>query len=162
MAKNSKPKVSATKSNQSVEKSFAIIECMSLNNEPIKLQELSKELNMPTSTVLRFLSTLMKLGYVGQDAEFLKYYLTLKICSISERVRESNLLVKVTRNYMKELSQKCNEAVCLAIEKDYKIVYIDVIDGPYNILKTMQRIVSQAPMYCTGSGKLLFTNKTEK
>ena len=150
-----------TKKNQSLEKGLAIIEYMSEYQEPIRLQDLAMGLEMSSSTVLRFLITLMESGYVEQD-ELSRYYLTYKICRISNSVSESNSLAGIAMGYMKKLSGICEESVSLAVEKNDKIVYIAVVHGPVKLMKTLQRIGNVAPMYCTAIGKLLLLNKSEE
>lgn len=148
--------------NQSVERVFMIIELMAENKEPMRLQSISEELDIHPTTVLRFLYTLMKCGYVEQDKETLKYYLTLKICAISNRVKSNSQISYLAKPYLFSLSKTLKESICLAIERDMTVVYIDVVDGPDKILKTMQRIGNIAPMHCTGIGKLILVDKSEK
>ncbi|MBC2579763.1 IclR family transcriptional regulator [Clostridium sp. DJ247] len=149
-------------SNQSVEKVFKIIELMSENREPIRLQQIAEELDMHPTTALRFLYTLMQSGYVEQDQETLKYYLTFKICAIANKVKSNNPISYIAKPYLIALSKKLKESVCLAIEKDMTVIYIDVVDGPDQMLKTMQRIGNIAPMHCTGVGKLMLLDKSEQ
>lgn len=150
-----------TKKNQSLEKGLAIIEYMSKYQEPIRLQDLAAGLEMSASTTLRFLITLMENDYVEQDATS-RYYLTYKVCRIASRVSESNSLTMIAREYMKRLSEKSKESVCLAVEKEDTIVYIEVVHGPDKLMKTLQRIGNIAPMNCTAIGKLLLLNKTDE
>ena len=60
--------------------------------------------------------------------------------------------------YLKDLSAHCGESVCLAIEQDMSVVYVDVIEGKDQMLRTMNRIGNVAPMHCTGVGKLMLLN----
>ena len=55
------------KKNQSVEKVFQIIEIMAETKGPMRLQDISVRLGLPTSTVLQFLNTLMTYNYVNQN-----------------------------------------------------------------------------------------------
>jgi DNA-binding IclR family transcriptional regulator len=148
--------------NQSVERVFKIIELMSEHREPMRLQSIAEELDIHPTTVLRFLYTLMQCGYVEQDKETLKYYLTLKICAISNRVKSNSQISYLAKPYLFSLSKILKESVCLAIERDMTIIYIDVVDGPDQMLKTMQRIGNIAPMHCTGIGKLILLDKSEE
>lgn len=150
-----------TRKNQSLEKGLAILEYMSRYREPIRLQDLAKGLEMSASTALRFLITLMESGYVEQD-ENSRYYLTYKVCLIASRISEGNNLTLIAREHMRRLSEKSQESVCLAVEKDDEIVYIEVVHGPDKMIKTLQRIGNVAPMNCTGIGKLLLLNKTDE
>lgn len=151
-----------TTNNQSVEKAFQIIEEMAKNKGSMRLQDISNKLGLPSSTVLRFLNTLIKYNYVSQDPETLKYSLTMKFCRIGNLVSSQFSLRDVVRPYLLELSEKCGESACLAIEQDMMAVYIDVVEGPEGILKVMQRIGKLAPLHSTGVGKILLLNYDEK
>ena len=61
----------------------------------------------------------------------------------------------IAHPYLIELSKKCNESVCLGIEQDMEVVYIDVIDGPDGMMKITQRIGKLEPIHSIGIGKLL-------
>ncbi len=147
-----------TKLNQSVEKVFSIIELLSKNRDPMRLQDMSKELKINASTLVRFLATLMKCGYVSQEKDSSRYFLTFKICSLAARVSSQLRLREVANPYLKDLSAHCGESVCLAIEQDMSVVYVDVIEGKDQMLRTMNRIGNVAPMHCTGVGKLMLLN----
>lgn len=148
----------SVKNNQSVEKVLQIIETMAKNREPLRLQDVAMKVDMPASTTLRFLNTLMKQGYVNQDPITLRYSLTLKFMYIGSLVSSQISIRDVAHPYLVELSKKCSESVCLGIEQDMEIVYIDVIDGPDGMLKITQRIGKLAPIHSTGIGKLLLLN----
>ncbi len=148
----------SVKNNQSVEKVLQIIETMAQSKESLRLQDIAQRVDMPASTALRFLNTLMKCGYARQDAGSLRYSLTLKFMHIGSLVNSQISIRDVARPYLANLAQKCNESVCLAIEQDMEIVYIDVIDGPDGMLKITQRIGKLAPIHSTGIGKLMLLN----
>ena len=151
-----------TEKNQSVEKTLQIIETMAENKGPMRLSDISAKVKYPASTVLRMLNALISLGYVKQDAETSRYLLTMKFCRIGELVKSQYSIRDLVRPYLQELSRRCQESSCLAVEDDMTVVYIDVVDGPDKILKTLQRIGKIAPMHCTGVGKLLLLNYSEE
>ena len=150
------------KKNQSVEKVLQIIEIMAKDNGPMRLQDISLKVEMPASTVMRLLNTLMSYKYVNQDSETLKYSLSLKFCQISDSIHSQFSVRDVVRPYLLELSERCQESVCLGIEEDMMVLYIDVVDGPDKMLRTMQRIGKTAPLHSTGVGKLLLLNYDEE
>lgn len=154
-------KRTSTKTNQSVIKIFQIIEIMANNKGPIKLQELSEKVKLPPSTVLRFLKTMMICGYVDQDPETQKYSLSFKFCHIGYLVSSQISIRNVIRPFLVELADRCQESACLAIDQDMMVVYVDVVDGPDNMLKTLQRIGKRAPLHSTGVGKVLLLNYSE-
>ena len=151
-----------SKKNQSVEKVFQIIEIMAKNKGPMRLQDISIKVEMPASTVMRLLNTLMLYNYANQDSETLKYSLSLKFCQISDSIHSQFSIRDVVRPYLLELSEKCQESACLAIEEGMMVLYIDAVDGPDKMLRTMQRIGKIAPLHSTGVGKLLLLNYDEE
>lgn len=150
------------KKNQSVEKVFQIIEMMAQSREPLRLQDISLKVEMPASTTLRFINTLMTCGYANQNPNTLRYSLSLKFMHIGSLVSSQMSIRDIAHPYLVELSRKCDESVCLAIEQDKEIVYIDVIDGPDGMLKITQRIGKVAPIHSTGIGKLMLLNYDSK
>jgi len=148
-------------SNQSVGKAMQIIEFLTLTG-PMRLQDISKAVEMPASTALRMISALMEYGYIYQDQDNLKYALTLKFSKIGSIVSSRFSLRNVAHPYLLDLSEKCKEAASIAIEDQMQSIYIDVVDGTDGMLKITQYIGKQAPMHCTGVGKCLLLNYTEK
>lgn len=151
-----------TQGNQSVEKAFQIIELLAQEGEPMRLLDISKTLAINSSTVIRFLNTLLKCGYVAQDPETLKYYLTYKFCGIANKINANNSIRDLAAPYMKQLSKIFAESACLAVAQDMRVIYIYVVEGSDMMLRSMQRIGNIAPMHCTGIGKLFLTEFTDK
>lgn len=151
----------SAKTNQSIEKTFHIIDIMAGAQVSMRLQDIAKKADLPASTALRLLNTLQTLGYVNQDDSSLQYSLSLKFAKIGSMVSSKISIRELARPYLTELSHKCQEAACLGIEQDKDIVYIDVEHGPDNMLKIMQYIEKRAPMHCTGIGKLILSTYDE-
>jgi len=148
-----------TKYNLSVEKTMKLVEIMANHNEPMRLQNISQEAEIPASTTLRMLGTLLQLGYVTQDPDTSKYDLSLKFAYIGEQVKRRFNITQISYSYILDLSNKTGECCCLAVQEGKRILYLDVVTNQVNnILTTTQRIGKSAPMYCTGIGKLLLTN----
>lgn len=148
-----------TKTNLSVEKTMRLIEIMASHNEPMKLQYISEEANIPASTALRMLNTLLGMGYVNQNPHTLRYSLSLKFTYIGERVKQQVNITQTVHPYLIDLTNSIGECSCLAVEDGGEILYLDSFASQKsNILTTTQRIGKRAPMHCTGIGKLLLTN----
>ncbi|MGE4283004.1 MAG: IclR family transcriptional regulator [Clostridia bacterium] len=148
------------KSNQSVEKVLQIIEIMSESRKPMRLQDIALRAELPASTTLRLVNTLLTHGYANQDPETLRYTLSLKLTHIGSLVASQVSIRDSAHPYLLELSHKCQEAACLAIDENMQVVYMDVVDGPDGMLKITQRIGKVSPMHCTGIGKILMLNYT--
>lgn len=147
-----------TQPNQSGEKLLKIMEYLADQGQPSRVLDIANALHMNTSTALRFLLTLRSSGYAAQDPETSRYYLTFKICSLAGKVSASADIRNLARPYLMKLSRLFGESSCLAIESDLSVTYIDVVEGPDSMIRSMQRIGNVAPMHCTGIGKLLLLN----
>ncbi|MGI6018230.1 MAG: IclR family transcriptional regulator [Marvinbryantia sp.] len=153
--------VQKKKGNQSGEKLLHILEYMVEQEEPMRLLDISNTLELNSSTVLRFLTTLVNTGYVEQDTDSLKYYPTYKICALAGKMSMHTDIRTVARPYMQQLNKVFGESVCMAIEDNMKSVYIEVIRERNQSLMTVQSVGNSAPLHCTGIGKLFFLNYTE-
>lgn len=145
------------KPNQSVEKVLQIIECLAQAGEPMRLNDLSRNVDMPDSTVLRIVNTLVQKGYAYQEENTHRYALTLRFSSIGQLVSNTLQIRDIVKPYLKQLSSQSGESACLAIEEEMEVIYIDVEDGVDGMLKIMQRIGKRAPLHATGVGKLFLT-----
>jgi len=141
-------------SNQSTDKALDIIELLAVAEEPLRLQTIAERLNMNASTALRFINSLKRRGYVMQENDTPKYYLSMKICSLSYNVLKSNNIAKLAAPYLASVSEVFRECACLSKESDMSVLYIGMHDGPDRMLRTFSYIGKVAPMHCTGSGKL--------
>jgi len=150
------------KLNQSIEKAFSIIEIMASHNQSMRLQDIAKQANIPQATALRIIYTFMKLGYIIQNEETLKYSLTLKFSLIGTQVASQIDLRDIVKPYLTEISKDCGEASCLSIEEGNELLYIDSVDGQDSLLTVTQKIGKRAPLYCTGAGKIYLTKLDKK
>lgn len=150
------------KTNQSIEKSFLIIEIMANEQKSMKLQDISRRAHIPQATALRILYTLMRLGYVTQDDSSSQYSLTLKFSYIGSMVEKQLDLRALIRPFLIEIGRECGEAACLSILSSKELLYIDTVDSQDNILASVQRIGKRAPLYCTGAGKIYLADMSEQ
>lgn len=129
----------------------------------MRLNDIAKELQMNPSTTLRFLSSLRNCGYVEQNPENLRYYLTFKIHAIANCIDDSiSYLREIAHPFLHALAERFNGTICLGIERDMKVVYIDIVMGPEKSVRSEARIGNSTWMHCTGIGKLLMLNYSEK
>jgi DNA-binding IclR family transcriptional regulator len=149
------------KKNQSLRKAIQILEGMTKINTPARLQDIAQSLDMPQSTLLRFLNTYIDFGYVGQDPDTSCYYLTLKLVELGARAKDNFPFQNSLSKYVKRVAKTFNESASLCIEHDMQMVYIATEEGPGRMLQTLQRIGRIAPMHATGVGKLHLLNYSE-
>ncbi|MDP2974901.1 MAG: IclR family transcriptional regulator [Anaerolineales bacterium] len=146
--------------NHSVIKSFAILEFLADVQTPKDLGVISSELGMNKSTLYRFLTTLVQLGYANQDSHTGKYSLGPKILWLASRFLESLDIRNLSRPLLERLVEVTGETVHLAILDNYEVVYIDKVDG-HQPVRMISSVGNRMPAHSTGLGKALLASLDE-
>lgn len=129
---------------------------------PMRLIDIASAVDMPASTTLRMLNTLIKMGYAYQDN--MKHYgLTLRLLQIGQHVKENFPYYELIHPCLVQLAKETGETCCVANLQNHKVHYFDVVMGSKNgTLVIRQRIGGSAYMHCTGSGKVFLCQYTNK
>ena len=143
----------------SIENAFSLLEVLAEYKKELGLTELCKKTSLPKGTVHRLLGTLKKLNYVTQNSQNHKYFLTFKFFKLTNALNDKISIEQITP-YMRELSQRFNEAVSLAILDKDEIIYLYSV-GSNNTLKLDLKIGSHQPAYCAALGRVLLANLSE-
>jgi DNA-binding IclR family transcriptional regulator len=159
--KTAKQTSEGIKKNQSLRKAIQILEGMTQITTPARLQDIAQSLEMPQSTLLRFLNTYIDFGYVRQDPQTSCYYLTLKLAELGSRAKDNFPFQNSLAKYVRRVAKNFNESASLCIEHNMQMVYVVTEEGPGRMLQTLQRIGRIAPMHATGVGKLHLLNYSE-
>lgn len=153
-----------TQGNRSVEKAFLIIDIMARHQKAMRLHDIAEACGMPSSTVLRMLTTMQKCGYVQQDNDTQRYFLTVKFCHLSNLVSWQISIRNTVHPHLLELAQTVGEYATIGIERDMVLYYIDEIN-PQNYdtaLRIMEGMGRNAMLHCNGIGKLFLSEFDEK
>lgn len=151
--------MATTKTIQSLERAFAILELFQNNKSELSLKEISVSLNLNKSTTFGLVNSLTTLGYLLQNEDNQKYSLGLKILSLTNAVKTNNILIRASRSYLEELSAKYRETVHSAQELNGSIVYLDKVEADTSIYINTQ-MGTKNYMHCTGVGKVLLAYKS--
>jgi IclR family transcriptional regulator, KDG regulon repressor len=143
---------------QSLERALTLLNKLSEYPDGIQITRLSEQVGLTKSTIHRLLATLSSMNYVVKDEETDKYKLGLQVLFLSRNLLNNSDIVAVSKPFLEKLSQEVNETVHLCIEDRGEVVYIDKIESTQTI-RMYSRVGSRAPMYCTGVGKILLSDK---
>jgi IclR family transcriptional regulator, KDG regulon repressor len=143
---------------QSLERALTILNKLSEYPDGIQITRLSEQIGLTKGTLHRLLATLSNMNYVTKDEETDKYKLGLQVLFLSRNLLNNTDVVTVSKPFLEKLSQEVNETVHLCIEDRGEVVYIDKIESTQTI-RMYSRVGSRAPMYCTGVGKILLSDK---
>lgn len=145
----------------SLEKSIKIIELLSEQPKGLRLSELSSILDLPQSSVHHILATLALYDYVAQNSDTKKYSLGFRFLEISRRVLNNTDIRDVAREHLENLHKTCQEAVHLAVLRNKKIVYIDLISNPSGLSLATYIGFATEPHAAAG-GKVLLADLSQK
>lgn len=140
-------------------RTISILEALS-KTDRINLENLSKETELPKATLLRFLSTLISLGYVFRDGADM-YHLTMKMFAVGSRSLKHIDLINTAIPFAKELSDELGETVHMAIMEEGNAVYVLKEESKYT-LRMYSRVGKVIPLYCTAIGKIFLTGMSRK
>ena len=125
------------------------------------IRELASQLGFPPSTIHRIISPLVARGYFRQDPVTKEYALSVKFLELGTMVQDQFDLTSIARPHLKQLMLETRESVNLAIQHGDKVVYLDHMRSDYSMLRLFTRPGAQAPLYCTGVGKLFLSRMSE-
>lgn len=124
------------------------------------IEQITQHTRIPYTTAYRILQTCVSKKYVKLSPE--KYYkLTQKFFHIAKAyMQDYTSLITIARPHLQKVFYKIKETVHLAVLSGTKILYIDKIDSDH-ALRMHSRIGNEAPIHCTGVGKVLLAWTSE-
>lgn len=158
MDKKKTNRLTASQANLSSEKMLTILEFLSYQNKPVRLQDISKQLSFPPSTTLRFMEMLKHHKYVAQEADTSRYFLTFKIFELANNLRINQEIDIVAKPFLQRIAYAFNEVCWLAMEYGMMMMYMEKAFPPNKPDPHLRYIGNLAPMHCTAVGKLLLLN----
>jgi IclR family pca regulon transcriptional regulator len=141
---------------RSIERGLAILACFTPERPLLGIAELAERLGMSRPTTHRYVSTLVSLGYLEQDASR-KYRLALGAIDLGAALNATGLC-KHARPDLEELSQRSGYTAEIAVLDGLEILLVDRVHskraGQSKLQETAQAR-SRLPSYCTSQGKVL-------
>lgn len=147
---------------QSVERAIAILRAFSREKPERGVSELSRELGVHKSTVYRLLATLERYGLVARNPETERYRLGLELLILAAQVAEHMNLREIARPHLRELSERCQETVNLAILHEGQVMDVEQFAPPVRSVKNIGWVGRRMPAHCTAAGKVLLAHLPPK
>lgn len=151
-----------TRTNQSADKILNVIETMVQGGVPMRLSDIAEKSGLPQSTAFRMVNALRQRGYVGQNENTEKYFLTLKFSVVGDMVRAKFDLRDLAHSYMERIAAECGNSCYLAVERDGEAVYIDMASPPGAVLARMPCIGKRVPLHCSGVGIFILSERSSQ
>jgi DNA-binding IclR family transcriptional regulator len=146
-----------TNGNQAVVRALDLLELVCNADHPVSLAEASARQGLSKPTAHRLLRTLLERGLIAQDPQMKGYRPGLKLFELSSAVLRGMTLRTEALPELRELCQRTNETVHLAVLDDGEVIYIDKEETQQTI-RMFSAIGKRGPAHCTGVGKVLLAH----
>lgn len=145
---------------QSLERGFMVLEVVARRRDGITLSELSRTLDLHTSTLYHLTRTLVALGYLRTGPDDKRYRMGRGIYQIASACLDEAELSATVEPYLDRLASATGEATHFAIWERRKALILTRREGP-NALQITERAGTLRPVYCTAIGKVLLSGLTD-
>jgi DNA-binding IclR family transcriptional regulator len=140
-----------------IDRAVSVLKALS-DGKPRTLTELSKELEINSSTTFRLLATLRSHNLVQMENSTGNYQLGLACLELSRAYHTGDEVRQAALLEMELLRDETMETVHLGVLDDMEVVYLEKFEGLHAIGLMSSRVGRRAPAYCTGLGKALLAH----
>lgn len=138
----------------SVSAALRLLKAFSESEIEIGISDLARRLGVAKSTAHRLAVTLLAEGMLEQNADTGKYRLGLALFRLGALVRQRMDVSIEARPLLRELREKANETVHLAVLDGTDIMYIYNLESTQAI-RMRSDIGVRKPAYCTAEGQVM-------
>lgn len=116
------------------------------------LKQISDQVDMTKSTVLKILKTLEYCGFVRRNGETKQYYLGTVFLGYAQKVDETFDIRQIALPLLSELRDQTGETINLGIIEDNTITLLEKLESPQSVY-LVSRIGGGMNMYSSAMGK---------
>lgn len=128
---------------------------MSKSEKYLTLTEISNELDIPKSSALDIIQTLLAKEFIELDnPEAKTYKIGISIFTVGAKSIQYNNLQEVASEVLTSLSQKTQKTIFLGVPKKDKVIYVSKLESDSPV-QSSASIGSSNPMHLTGIGKAI-------
>ena len=143
----------------SILRTLRILECFMDMDTEWTLKALVEQLDLPTTTVFRQLSTLTEHQYLNQDSVRKSYRVGPRLLQLASAIMGQSDLRRTARPELERLSEVARETINLSMLLEHEIFYLDKVETHRSIVCNTQ-VGSRVPAYATGSGKIMLAGQS--
>jgi DNA-binding IclR family transcriptional regulator len=140
-----------------VEKAIQVLRCVSAAPSAMTLKEITSRVDLPKTTVFRYLHTLRACGLIAHDSEGDLYRVDSGILSLAPQTGGLQRLREVAVPYMQALQKRWNETINLGVVEGANIVYVEIFES-HRALRMHARVGRRDPIHTTAIGKAILAH----
>jgi DNA-binding IclR family transcriptional regulator len=134
-----------------IERVFSVLESLTSDPRGLPMQTLAEQLDIPKSATHRLLAELIRLGYVRQNPETLRYHLSTKLVAMGFQYLSSSG-ADIVQPVLDRLAQETGELVRLGVIDGERQTWIAKAQGARTGLRYDPDMGRDAPLFYTASG----------
>jgi IclR family acetate operon transcriptional repressor len=146
---------------QSLDRGLIILEAVANSTSPVSLSELTGVLGIDRSSVFRLANTLKRRGFLAYPAGRKDYILGPALWRLSHHYDWGTMLIRVSREQLKQLASQTNETAHLAVREGKQALFIDHATANH-VIAVSGQTGELVPLYCTAHGKALLTDLNQQ
>ena len=150
--------MTTTKPIQSLDRGLVLLEAVADAQHPVSLSELTPVLGIDRSSVFRLVNTLVRRGFLVQEADSKRYMLGSSIWRLASLFRFENVLLQVARPHVDALAADTGETTHVAIRQGAKAVLIERQLTANVLGVTGAGLGTAVSLHSTGVGKALIAD----
>ncbi|MFC6723340.1 IclR family transcriptional regulator [Halobium palmae] len=141
-----------------IEHTFEVLEWILSNNGGTSA-EIADRLDVSSSTAHRYLSTLVKEGYLVREDG--RYHLALKFLALGEQARTRKDVYTNAEEYTQMLAEESGCRSSFIVEEGRRGIYVYTSPGSHSVW-TRSTIGKRIPLHATAGGKALLAHLPEE
>lgn len=139
---------------QPVVKALEVLDYVARQGHMVTLTEIVHELDLPKTTVFRYLQTLSATGFLAHDIPHDRYGVGPRFRNLAHIDQSLSGLREIALPEMRGLFETFNETVNLGVLADHQVVYIDMLE-PGRPMRAHARVGHRHPLHSTSLGKAI-------
>ncbi len=143
---------------QVLERSFALLETLAAQPEPVSLKEISERTGLHPSTAHRILNDLA-IGHFVERPAAGSYRLGMRLLELGNLVKARLDVREAALGPMRELHKVTHQPVNLSMRQGDEIVYIERTYSERSGMQVVRAVGGHAPLHLTSVGKLFLAHE---
>ena len=144
---------------QSLDRALGVLSAVA-RLEHVALSDLAREVDVPTATTHRILTTLQKHGFVSFDDERQEWMIGIEAYRTGAAFLRRNSVLEIGRPILRRLMQDSGETANLAVPDGAQVVFVGQVETP-NPIRAFFPPGARTPMYASGTGKAILAAMSE-
>ncbi len=138
---------------QVLERTFALLDMLAAQPEPVSLKEISERTGLHPSTAHRILNDLTLGRYVDRPQAG-SYRLGMRLLELGNLVKDRIDVREAALGPMRELHKLTHQAVNLSMRQGDEIIYVERSYSERSGMQVVRTVGGRAPLHLTSVGKL--------